>query len=62
MEWLRQHKSVTLLCSPTGFPGTALPAAPGLGLRFDKALAGRFPYIPRDTPHPTQADGAVADW
>ncbi|MBI3972263.1 MAG: galactonate dehydratase [Chloroflexi bacterium] len=39
-----------------------LPSAPGLGLRFDESLAARFPYQPKDTPHPTQADGAVADW
>lgn len=40
----------------------SLPAAPGLGLRFDEALARRYPFNPRDTPHPVQADGAVADW
>ena len=39
-----------------------LPQAPGLGLRFDESLAEKFPYQPLDTPHPTQADGSVADW
>ncbi|MGH2355971.1 MAG: galactonate dehydratase [Chloroflexota bacterium] len=39
-----------------------LPRAPGLGLRFDESLAERFPFQPRDTPHPMLADGAVADW
>jgi galactonate dehydratase len=40
----------------------ALPQAPGLGLTFDEALAERYPFQPLDTPHPTQADGGVADW
>lgn len=39
-----------------------LPTAPGLGIKFDEALAERFPYKPLDTLHPTLADGAVADW
>jgi galactonate dehydratase len=57
---LREEMLVEPLRVENGF--VSLPAAPGLGLRFDEALAGRFPYDPKDTPHPTLADGAVADW
>ena len=57
---LREEMLVEPLRVENGF--VPLPAAPGLGLRFDEALAARFPYDPRDTPHPTLADGAVADW
>ncbi|HVG96310.1 MAG TPA: galactonate dehydratase [Chloroflexota bacterium] len=57
---LREEMLVEPLRVENGF--VPLPAAPGLGLRFDEALAGRFPYDPKDTPHPTLADGAVADW
>lgn len=39
-----------------------LPTAPGLGVRFDESLVERFPAHLRDTPHPAQADGGVADW
>jgi galactonate dehydratase len=38
------------------------PGAPGLGPRLDDALIARYPCNPLDTPHPVQADGAVADW
>jgi galactonate dehydratase len=57
---LREAMLVEPLRVENGF--VPLPAAPGLGLRFDEALAARFPYDPKDTPHPTLADGAVADW
>jgi galactonate dehydratase len=57
---LRQAMLVEPLRVENGF--VPLPTAPGLGLRFDEALAARFPYDPKDTPHPTLADGAVADW
>ena len=57
---LREEMLVEPLRVENGF--VPLPAAPGLGLRFDEALAARFPYDPKDTPHPTLADGAVADW
>ena len=57
---LREEMLVEPLRVENGF--VPLPAAPGLGLRFDEAHAGRFPYDPKDTPHPTLADGAVADW
>ena len=57
---LRAEMLVEPLAIDDGYVG--LPTAPGLGLRFDESLAARFPYDPRDTPHPTQRDGAVADW
>ncbi len=57
---LREEMLVEPLRVEIGF--VALPTAPGLGLRFDESLAKRFPFDPKDTPHPTQADGSVADW
>jgi galactonate dehydratase len=57
---LRQEMLVEPLLVRDGY--LPLPTAPGLGLRFDESLAERFPFIPLDTPHPTQADGGVADW
>jgi galactonate dehydratase len=57
---LREEMLVEPLRVENGF--VPLPTAPGLGLRFDESLAERFPYDPRDTPHPTLADGSVADW
>ncbi|MEO6569129.1 MAG: galactonate dehydratase [Opitutaceae bacterium] len=40
----------------------ALPKAPGLGIKFDESLAERFPFEPRDVPHPVLLDGGVGDW
>jgi galactonate dehydratase len=57
---LREEMLVEPLRVENGF--VKLPTAPGLGLRFDESLARRFPFDPKDTPHPTLADGAVADW
>jgi galactonate dehydratase len=57
---LRQDMLVEPLQVRDGY--VQLPSAPGLGLRFDEALAERYPLQPLDTPHPTQADGSVADW
>ncbi|HEV2122224.1 MAG TPA: galactonate dehydratase [Chloroflexota bacterium] len=57
---LREEMLVEPLRVVNGY--IALPQAPGLGLRFDEALAERYPFVSRDTPHPVQADGAVADW
>jgi galactonate dehydratase len=57
---LREHLLVAPLQVRDGH--VDLPRAPGLGLRFDESLAERYPFIPLDTPHPTLADGSVADW
>jgi galactonate dehydratase len=57
---LRAEMLIEPLRVENGF--VPLPRAPGLGLRFDESLAARYPFDPRDTPHPTLADGSVADW
>jgi galactonate dehydratase len=57
---LREEMFVETLDVRDGY--VQLPSAPGLGLRFDERLAERFPFDPKDTPHPTLADGSVADW